>query len=277
MRVRLATTDDEEPLRELARRTAMPGRLRLARPAVVKPWKDTVVAEHQGRIVACGQRVRRYRYVNGRLVPTAYLTALKVDPDARGDGRIFLSGYGLLRELHEQGGRPPTFTSIMADNAPALSLFERPRRGLPRYEFIGPYLTAVARGKVFGTVPAVEHWDRPPHFAAPVTPRVTMTDPPFTLAGFGGFWHHFDRVLPRDGLSVELRCVWQKHRESPYWHSWTHRRRYVTGGHPADPFLQALTTRRGVRVLHSRLFAVRWPGDDWELDARPVSPEVADL
>ena len=130
--VRLATAEDEPRLADLARRTAMPGRLRLARPATVKPWKDTVVAESNDKIFACGQRVRRHRYVNGRLIPTAYLTSLRVAPEARGDGRLILRGYGLLRELHERDGRPPTFTSIMADNAAALSMFAKPRRGLPR-------------------------------------------------------------------------------------------------------------------------------------------------
>ncbi len=278
MRVRLATADDADPLRDLAARTAMHGRLRLARPATLGPWKETVVAESGGRLVACGQRVRRHRYVNGNLVPTAYLTSLRVAPEARGDGRLILRGYGLLRELHEQAGRPPTFTSIMADNAAALSLFDRPRRGLPRYEFIGPYLTALARGRAFRNVPPAERTESPPQFAAPRGPGITRSLPPFTLVGFGGALRPLDALLPRKGVTIGTSCLWQKRRESANPGCGLRpRRRYLVGGAPGDPFLAALARRRGVRLLHSRLFAVRWPGDAWKLDGRPVSPEVADL
>ena len=276
--VRPATPDDAPGLLDLARRCAMPGRLRLARPAVLRPWVDTVVAEANGRIVACGQRVRRHRYFNGDLVPTAYLSSLRVSPDCRGDGRLIRRGFGLLGDLHAAGGRPPTFTSVMADNAPTLALLGRPRRGLPAYEFLGEYVTVVAGGRSFRRLAPAVRPDRPPQFAAPVGPRSTPSDPPFSLVGFAGRLSWLDRLLPAGGRPVWTSCLWQRCREDAYALArLAPRNRYLVGGHPADPFVAALARRPGVRVLRSRLFAVRWPGDDWALDGRPASPEVADL
>ena len=303
LHVRLATTADEPALVTLARQTAMGGRVRLIRPAVVRPWKDTVVAERDGEIVACGQRVRRHRYINGRLVPTAYLTALRVDPflPPHDRGRAITLGYRLLGELHEADPRP-TFTSVMNDNAPALRLIEKhmkpPRpwltpldlpqpstsgvgagrslgppaalsrgSGLPRYERIGNYLTVVCRGSQLKRVRPAEPWATPPQFAPPIGPCHNTPEPPWEveLNLAGRTWRR----------RADLTCVW-KHAGAVTWPTRPFDR-YLVGGHADDTFVNALASRRGVCVLRSTLFAVRWPGDTWQLDGRPVSPEVADL
>jgi hypothetical protein len=167
MKVRLATVDDEPQLRRLAWRTAMGGRWKLVRPATVRPGAETVVVEAGGRVVGCGQRVKMERFVNGRLTPVAYLGTLRVDPATTSPGRVLRDGYGLLGELHRSDPRP-TFTSIMDGNDAAIRLLTRPRRTLPRYEWLTNYLTAVLPGRRVREVRAASE---PAASAAPPPPR----------------------------------------------------------------------------------------------------------
>ena len=282
--VRLATPGDDEPLRRLTRSTPMPGRVRLAIVHGHDPAAQTVVAERAGRIVGCGRREVRERFVNGTPRPVAYLSGLRLaDPDRR----VILRGYGLLRELHEQDGRPVTFTSVMADNDDAIGLFRRPRRGLPSYARIGGYVTHVmptakiaawARHVYQSAVydPSVmpfrgDRGDASYHFA--VRPDLLVRRArEMVVEGYAGALRLLRPCLPPVGQPLRIGCVTvagarrsAEAQAEAARRSWTH----ALFGAP-------VAGGRG-RRLRSTLFAVRWPGDEWRLDGRPAWPEVADL
>ena len=266
VKVRLATPDDNRQLRRLAWRTAMGGKVRLMRAAVVEPWIDTFVAEEEGRIVGCGQRVRHERYINGKLTPTAYLSTLRVDPAASCPGRVIRDGYEFLGELHRADPRP-TFTSVMSDNAAALRLLTRPRRSLPRYAFMTDYLTAILPGGALGQVEPQARWDEPRNFGDGLNVLCGPVMPTWEVA-----W----RWLPirrRVCIVAEGPLA----RSDPAMLQPVPFGRVAFGGPAGDPFMQQFRRIPKAYLLESKLFAVRWPGDDWELDDRPVWPEVADL
>ena len=283
-RVRLATADDDEELRRFTRSQAMPGRVRLAVVHGFDPAAQTVVAERAGRVVACGRRIVRERFVNGTLAPVAYLSTLRLaDPDKR----TILHGYGLLRELHEADGRPVTFTSVMSGNASAARMFGKPRRGLPAYEELGNYVThllPIRKIEIFAFWVARFRWlqgwpigwsDAMPadgQFGDGASPA-TRPIGDWRILGYGGLLRLVRRCLPpvdrplSSGASrrTGTRDPTGARREAEA-RGWTH----LLFGTP-----QRCGNHR--RWIGSRLFGVRWPGDDWHLDGRPVWPEVADL
>ena len=334
MKVRLATAADDAALRALTRGTPMPGRVRFAVVHGSDPAAQTVVAERDGRLIACGRREVRERFVNGVLRPTAYLSGLR----SLGSGRAVVRGYGLLRDLHERDGRPPTFTSVMADNAAALRLFSRTRRGLPRYEMIGRFVTHVIPVRALRSMtttvsgvacharspgkPSYSHLmtrgscgpagrssgdsqtsrtavrrtaatavadarrsatnnplmggafrDDAPHFSRPAR---TVVEPAreTVVVGYAGLYRLLRPLLPPVGEPLRIGCLTAAGRADPRAAQGEARRRgwsHVLYGSPRRD-----AGVRG-RVLDSRLFAVRWPGDEWELDGRAAWPEVADL
>lgn len=92
-----------------------------------------------GQLVGMGACVLRDAWVDGEACRVGYLTGLKALPDFRGWVRIIPQVYDFLRE-----STPDVelyYTTILTENTLARKLLERERPGMPRYEFVGEYLT----------------------------------------------------------------------------------------------------------------------------------------
>ena len=150
MNLRLATPADDPGLVALMQRVAMPGSMRLSfgcQPSFFQALRVeggdpvVVVAEEGGEIVGAGTATTRRAYLNGEVALLRYLSALRIDPRARRSTAL-ARGYALL--TRELSTRPAalTFTSILADNTPALAHLAAGRRSLPAYE---PLHTCVTR------------------------------------------------------------------------------------------------------------------------------------
>ncbi len=282
--VRLATPEDDASLRRLTRETSMPGRVRLAIVHGYDPDAQTVVAERNGRLIGCGKREVRERFINGGLAAVAYLSAMRLTERMT---RAIVHGYGLLRELHEQDGSPVTYTSIMRENQEADSLLNANRKGLPDYTFIGNYFTSifpirrlrrrsfrvtcvrepVVSRRTYSNPRGVSDW----HFAE--RPRDLVRQAKTMIVhDYAGALRLLRPFLPPINEPLRIGCLTRRGSRRPLDayadavdRGWTH----IMFGGP-QPMV------RGRRLL-SRLYTVRWPGDSWELDDRPVWPEVADL
>ena len=101
----------------------------------------TLLARENGRLVATGHVVTRPCWLNGEVRPCAYLGELRLDASGQGRWDIIRRGYARFAE--DYAGQPADFcfTSIITDNHRASRLLERGVRGLPRYEFIGNFVT----------------------------------------------------------------------------------------------------------------------------------------
>ncbi|MDB5330830.1 MAG: hypothetical protein JWP03_1981 [Phycisphaerales bacterium] len=109
------------------------------------PAHRTIVALDEGRVICAGGVSVRERFINGRPMAVGYLGGLRLDRSCRGRASVIRRGYELLRTLHEQGGPPIYFTSIVADNLPARRLLERGLPGMPTYRFLGEFVTLIIR------------------------------------------------------------------------------------------------------------------------------------
>lgn len=176
MNLRLATPADDAGLVALMRSVAMPGPMRLSfgcEPSFFQALQVeggdpvVVVAEEAGEIVGAGSATTRRVYLNGEVAVSRYLSALRIAPHAR---RSLALARGFARLRGELATRPAalTFTSILADNAPALAHLAAGRRSLPVYEPLHTCVTRIfpvarsrrraahARGIEIGTASAAE-------------------------------------------------------------------------------------------------------------------------
>ncbi len=148
----LATRADDSQLRALLAATPMPGRIAVSfrrEPS----FFDAAVVEgdfHQAvvcrdtqadRIIGCGCRSVRQRFVNGQPTAVGYLSSLRVLPEYRNLG-LLARGYAFFRRLHRDGKAQVYLTTIAEGNDYALSVLTNERAGLPRYAFAGRYYTA---------------------------------------------------------------------------------------------------------------------------------------
>ena len=280
--VRLATAEDDIRLRNFTRSEQMEGRIDLAISFGYEASAQTVIAERDGRLVGCGRREVRERFVNGKPPqPVAYLSGMRF---CDSDKRAIVRGYGLLRELHETDGRPVTFTSVMADNWPALSMFSQPREGLPSYERLSDYVTHVIASRNLARIHEVfwnacyarqSKWSGSDANSFQFTRRpgpLTLPAKDLIVRRYCGLLRLLQRWLPAVDKRLPIGCITMAGAfkldaalAEVVTEGWTH----VLFGAPR-------ATGWGIK-LRSRLFAVRWPGDEWKLDGRPVWPEVADL
>lgn len=152
VRFELATESDDAGIRRLLRDSPMPGRIALslerepdyfADSNLPEQEKQTVVARQLDRVICTGSCTIRRRFVNGEPRRVGYLGGLRLDACHAGRFDILRRGYEFFRELQRDTPADFYFTSIASDNVRARNFLERGLPGMPRYEFIGEFVTVV--------------------------------------------------------------------------------------------------------------------------------------
>jgi len=105
--------------------------------------KQTIVARVGGRMVCTGSCTLRQRLVNGAPCRVGYLGGLRLASGQAGRFDILRRGYEFFHDLQANAPADFYFTSIAADNERARTLLERGLPGMPRYEFIGEFVTVL--------------------------------------------------------------------------------------------------------------------------------------
>jgi hypothetical protein len=118
--------------------------------AVGTQW-HTIVARDTGRVVCVGSCTIRPRFVNGQPLRVGYLGGLRLDAAYAGRFDVLRRGYQLFADLQAEAPADFYFTSIAEDNARARRFLERGVVGMPRYEFVGGFVTLIiAAGRASG-------------------------------------------------------------------------------------------------------------------------------
>src|SRR5918996_5106048 len=139
----LAEPADDAELRDLLRRTGVPGEIELAflrepsffvaaragnRETQTIVWRDV----EAGELVGLGERSIRAAYVDGEPAAVGYLSNLRGAVEWRKSLGL-ARGYAYLRTLHGDGKVPFYVTTILEDNVEAIALLTSERARLPRY------------------------------------------------------------------------------------------------------------------------------------------------
>lgn len=145
-RFRLAEPSDDEQLRLLLRRVAMPGSMELATHREPNFFQGErvgnlrsqvmVCVEGQERIVGFSVRSVRLAYIDGQPRQIAYLSTLRSYPEVR-HGLLLMRGYQFLRELNQGDPVCASVTTIYDDNRVASAILTSRRAGLPEYRLFG--------------------------------------------------------------------------------------------------------------------------------------------
>ena len=110
-----------------------------------------------GEAVGLCERVVRPSFVNGRVVPLPYLTALRVARSHRNRIAVLKGGFRTLREQADRAEDfPCALTSITADNDAARRVLTAGLKGLPTYCPAGAYSTLVLRPRRSAPGPGIE-------------------------------------------------------------------------------------------------------------------------
>jgi len=145
--IELASPEDDDRLRELLRRSPVPGSISVTferEPSFFESCKirgdffQVAVGRDRrnGEIIGMGTRSIRDGFVNGFPVRLGYLADLRLREEYRG-GTLIARGYRFLRKLHEDR-RTALYTSVIfADNYSALTTITSGRAGLPQYHDMG--------------------------------------------------------------------------------------------------------------------------------------------
>src|SRR5215471_12846071 len=145
-----ACAADDADLRRLLRDYPMPGRISLslerepdffADAHLPGETKQTIVAREGGRLICAGSCVIRRRFANGQPQRVGYLGGLRLDQRHAGRFDVLRRGYEFFHELQTDDPAAFYFTSIAADNERARKFLERGLPGMPRYEFVGEFVT----------------------------------------------------------------------------------------------------------------------------------------
>ena len=152
LRFIVATSQDDAAIRRLLRDNPMRGQITLsferepdyfAGAGIAGAVDQTILACDGSRLACMGRSTTRPCWVNGSVRPVTYLGELRLDAPARGRIDILRRGYEFYRELRGTIPAELTFTSIAADNMPARRLLERGLPELPRYSFLGGFVTLI--------------------------------------------------------------------------------------------------------------------------------------
>ncbi len=147
---------DDADIRRLLRDNPMPGKVSLslerephyfADAGLPGESKQTIVARDGGRLVCAGSCAIRQRFVNGTPRRVGYLGGLRLDARHAGRFDILRRGYEFFHELQTDSPADFYFTSIVADNERARKFLERGLPGMPRYEFVGEFVTMLLPAK----------------------------------------------------------------------------------------------------------------------------------
>lgn len=145
--VELASAADDEELRELLRRSPVPGSISVTferEPGFFDSCR--IRADffqvgigrdgRTGKIIGLGTRSISSAFVNGKPMPLGYLADLRLDPQYRG-GTLIARGYRFLRRLHDDHRTCLYATMIFSGNHAALKTIASGRAGLPQYHDMG--------------------------------------------------------------------------------------------------------------------------------------------
>jgi hypothetical protein len=128
--------------------------------------KQTVIARERGRLVCVGSCCIRKRFVNGTPRDVGYLGGLRLDAKFAGRFDILRRGYEFFRQTQTVAPADFYFTSIASDNERARRVLEKGLTGMPAYEFLGEFVTALipvtrtsAKPNDASAAPAVELTD----------------------------------------------------------------------------------------------------------------------
>lgn len=162
MGVRIARPGDDAAIAELLSRTVMPGAISISCQYENSFFTSleieggnprVVVGEQSGRVVGVGSITTRNVYLRGEPTEIGYLATLRLAPEARGS-TLLARGYRILGEIHDQELRLPfSLTSIMKDNRQAIRVLTSGKAGLPRYNYVAGYKSAV--------IPVLRAYDLP--------------------------------------------------------------------------------------------------------------------
>lgn len=146
----LATEADDPEICRLLRDNPMAGQISVslerepsyfAEAACTQLDHQTIVARENNRLICMGSCSFRTRFVNGRAGRVGYLGGLRLDQQAAGRFDVLRRGYNFFRELHHE--TEPCFTAIASDNERAIRFLERAAPGMPIYDYVGEFVTAV--------------------------------------------------------------------------------------------------------------------------------------
>jgi len=142
--LRPARPADAPAIRELLRRQAMGGMIRLSlerepdhriAAGVEGERHHTFVVREPGsdRILGMGSRAVRRVWVNARPARLGYLAQLRRAPELARHRRLLAAGYAASEKTRRDDELPYDLTSIVADNTAARRLLERALPGMPIY------------------------------------------------------------------------------------------------------------------------------------------------
>ena len=141
--IELSTPADDSELRELLRRSPIPGPISVTFEREPSFYESCRIRgdffqvgvgrdRRSGKIVGLGTRSVSPAFVNGEATSLGYLADLRLEPPYRG-GMLIARGYRFLRHLHGDRRAQLYSTVIFGDNHAALTTIASGRAGLPRY------------------------------------------------------------------------------------------------------------------------------------------------
>jgi len=145
--IELATEADDRELRDLLRRSSVPGLIQVTLEREPSFFESCRIRgeffqvgvgrdRRTGRIIGLGTRSVAPAFVNARAMNVGYLADLRLEPEYRG-GTLIVRGYRFLRRMHADGRTQLYTTVIFASNHQALTTIASGRAGLPRYHDMG--------------------------------------------------------------------------------------------------------------------------------------------
>ena len=148
--LRLATPEDNEGIRQVYESGNFPGNLQVQFLRNPRPYESfladgqevrmmVINENHEKRIVGVGGAVIRREYVNGKETKNAYLTGLKIHPDYQKKILFLAQAYQFMGESLTDCDH--CYTTILDDNAGAISMLEKKRKNMPTYFYLGHYMT----------------------------------------------------------------------------------------------------------------------------------------
>ncbi|HUS34522.1 MAG TPA: hypothetical protein VM680_04140 [Verrucomicrobiae bacterium] len=314
----MAEQSDDAEIRVLLRNNPMRGRVSIslerepnyfADADILGDSKQTIVARENSRLVCVGSSSVRNRFVNGVSRRVDYLGGLRLDESCAGRFDILRRGYEFFRELQEDDPADFYFTSIASDNERARRFLQRGFKGMPKYEFVGEFVTLVlstrrssrqidCTANDYGRRQFAPCWSREELGFRGIAPegsvwdqrafkQTVVRDYAEPIRRLRWIINVFNRLmgaptLPRIGQPLSIAfgvgaaghnvgALVRKAREIGL-------EMLVVGFDANDPCLDIVRKKFRGQEYRSRIYVVRWPGigasaDD--LDRRLLGPEVA--
>jgi hypothetical protein len=140
--IELATSADDDELRELLRRSPIPGQMSVTFEREPSFYNSCHIRgdfqvgvgrdRRTGKIIGLGTRSLAPGFINGQPTPVGYLADLRLERQHRG-GTLIARAYRFLRRLHQDRRTSLYTTVIFSENHAALTTIASGRAGLPRY------------------------------------------------------------------------------------------------------------------------------------------------